>query len=228
MPTRSPSAGSLKTDFKIVSDRQGVESSKEYGQSKADAVKFLKRAMLFSTPAERKEVEAKTVAFATALKPYLSGEYKMGNKVVPSEVRQKIADTFRELPEQVRKFLSIPNTPISDLYRGAYKTPSASAKGESVVSFTNSFNTAYNFKGTGVLKGNGEDGLLYRGSDLQSYDGIINIDSLKELRDAGLRTMFPVPIEFNEGEHIVLGAKWKPEVDTPEWKQVASKRWAEG
>jgi hypothetical protein len=228
MPTRSPSAGSLKTDFKIVSDRQGVESSREYGQAKVDAVKFLKRAMLFSTPAERKEVEAKTVAFATALKPYLSGEYKIGSQSVPSEVRQKIADTFRELPEQVRKFLSIPNTPISNLYRGAYKAPSASTKGEAVVSFTNSFNTAYNFRGTGLLKGNGEEGLLYRGSDLQSYTGIINIDSLKELRDAGLRTMFPVAIEFNEGEHIVLGAKWKPEVDTPEWKQVASKRWAEG
>jgi hypothetical protein len=97
-----------------------------------------------------------------------------------------------------------------------------------VVSFTNSFLTAYNFKGTGALKGNGEAGLLYRGGDLQSYTGIINIDSLKELRDAGLRTMFPVPIEFNEGEHIVLGAKWKPEVDTPEWKQTAIKRWDSG
>ena len=227
MPTRSPSAGSLKTDFKIVSDRQGIESSREYGEAKVGAVKFLKRAM-WSSPEERNAVAAKTVAFANALKPYLSGEYKIGTQSVPSEVRQKIADTFRELPAEVQKFLSIPNTPIQNLYRGAYKAPSASTKGESVVSFTNSFTTAYNFKGTGVLKGNGEEGLLYRGSDLQSHTGIINIDSLKELREAGLRTMLPVSIEFNEGEHIVLGAKWKPEVDTPEWKQLASKRWAEG
>lgn len=227
MPTRSPSASSLKTDFKIVSDRQGVESSKEYGEAKAVAVRFLKRAML-SSPEERNAVASKTVAFANALKPYLSGEYKMGTQSVPSEVRQKIADTFRELPAEVQKFLSIPNTPIENLYRGAYKAPSASTKGEAVVSFTNSFNTAYNFKGTGLLKGNGEEGLLYRGSDLQSHTGIINIDSLKELREAGLRTMLPVSIDFNEGEHIVLGAKWKPEVDTPEWKQLASKRWAEG
>lgn len=125
-----------------------------------------------------------------------------------------LVEAFNDLPEVIKPFVLAPRGLIKRLYRGDEAGKSEIVQGRGVASFAT---TPRNVGFWGRY--------VYKGSDIQSFAGIIdtgrivkNFDSYSKIGELlGTIARNSIEIGDDEDEKIVFGIKWKKNVGDRDW-----------
>lgn len=144
--------------------------------------------------------------------------------------KQTLVDRFQELPLAVQQVLSGKPSDLKKMFRGDEAKFDPAEGGETVASFAGHIRNA-GFWGP----------YLYKGSDIESYEGIIDTHRVADFLGTGYKHASRKPADIaaklegkygryehsigdDEDERVVFGIKWKKDVGSEDWMDKNERR----